>query len=187
MPGLPLFLAVSALAVTTPSVSSGEKPWMIWGFYGQSWFIFGSEDFRHTTGLTVQWTRPEPRFTFRGNRADLVLEANYFRSTGGNKFEFDADRANSFGLLALARYEFRPQKGLASYIEGGWGLQWIDRITIDLPSRINSTPTLGAGLIFPFGRTEVYVGVRWKHISNAGTRGNNPGQNQIMLGVGVRF
>lgn len=180
-----LGLAFAALAAPLPQDKPGN--WMVWGFYGQSWFILGSEDFRRGGGLAIQWIRPEPRFTFRRNRGSLVLEANYTRTEGGDKFEFDADRTHAVGLAALARYEFRSERGPHLYVEGGWGVQWADRITIDLPSQFNSTPILGAGFIIPSGRTEVYIGGRWIHVSNAGTKGNNPGQNQLFFMVGVRF
>jgi hypothetical protein len=160
---------------------------MVWGFYGQSWFIFGSEDIRRGGGVAIQWVRHEPRFKFRSHEGQLIFEANYTNTVGGNKFEFGPDRTNAVGIVGLARYESKAKSGFGGYVEGGWGLQWASQITIDLPSQLNSTPVLGAGLILPAGKNQVYAGIRCIHISNAGLKGNNPGQNQLQLMLGLRF
>lgn len=159
----------------------------MWGFYGQSWFILGSEDIRRGGGFAIQYSRSEPRFTIWKKKAKLVLEANYANTVGGNKFEWSPDRTQALGALALIRFETRPTHGLSTYIEAGWGFQYADKLTIDLPSRWNSTPTLGAGIMLPLRDREIYIGIRWIHISNGGTVGNNPGQNQILGMVGFRF
>lgn len=160
---------------------------MVWGYYGQSWFILGSEDIRRGGGLAVQYVRHEPRFKFWGKEGQLVFEGNVTHTVGGNKFEWEGDTTIAFGVLALARYETRPKKGLSTYLEGGWGLQWADKHTIDLPSHFNSTPVLGAGIILPIKGHDLYLGVRYIHISNAGTVGNNAGQNQVLFMAGIKF
>lgn len=53
--------------------------------------------------------------------------------------------------------------------------------------RFNSTPALGVGMVVPIGGTDVQFGVRWKHISNGGTKGDNKGENYFLFLVGLRF
>lgn len=161
-----------------------REAWMVWAFIGQSWFLMGTEDFRQGGGVAVQRVRPEPRLTYKGSRGELVWELNVASTVGGDKFEWPGDTTTAVGAVALARWPVRWSRGVFGYVEAGWGLQYANAVTIDLPSRLNSTPTLGFG--FDLG-AQVRVGVRCMHISNAGTRGNNPGQNQLFLMLGYRF
>lgn len=183
---LVLFLVCAPL-----NYADSKKPtqpyYMFWGFYGQSWFFFGSEDFRTGGGFGIQYAKPEPKFRFKRKQAQLVWELYTLHTAGGNKFQFPPDCTNALGFLAHARYEVRPKKGIGSYLDLGFGVQAASQSTLDLPSRVNTTPTIAGGLIFPLGSGDIYLGFRLMHISNAGTKGNNPGQNQIRLAIGYRF
>ncbi|HRF60736.1 MAG TPA: acyloxyacyl hydrolase [Fimbriimonadaceae bacterium] len=180
--GLVGAVLASSGGVIGPEPKSEE--WMAWVFLGQSWFLLGSEDFRQGGGLAIQRIRREPHLTYKGSRGELVWELNAATTVGGDKFEWPGDTTTSIGALALARWPVRWARGVFGYVEAGWGLQYASALTIDLPSRLNSTPTLGFG--FDLGE-RLRLGVRYLHISNAGTVGNNPGQNQLFVMVGYRF
>lgn len=175
---------IAALALAGGAAWGHE--WMVWGYGGQSWFLLGSEDFRRGYGIAVQRVTPGIKMFRRADRTSLVWEANFTRTDGGNKFEYGPDHTLAVGALALLRFESKPS-GARAYFEAGWGFQWASEETIDLPSRWNSTPTLGVGFVLPSHDDELYVGLRFMHISNAGTKGNNPGQNQVFLMLGWKF
>ncbi|MGL1595030.1 acyloxyacyl hydrolase, partial [Vibrio parahaemolyticus] len=58
-------------------------------------------------------------------------------------------------------------------------------ISHDLPSVVNSTPTLGIGWFAWSGKKRLSIGVRYLHISNANTHRENAGQNQVLLYLSV--
>jgi len=58
---------------------------------------------------------------------------------------------------------------------------------VDLTSKINSTPMLGIGISWDTGQGEGSLGIRFLHISNAGTVQPNQGQNQLFLVYTWRF
>jgi len=158
---------------------------MIWGETSKNKIFMGSEDPRRGGGFAVQYVAPWSRLRYGTVQGLLCWEAYYTRTAGGDNDGAPVDIAHAYGLMATARYE-RPLLGRVSfYAELGWGLQVVDRRTIDLSSRINSTPTIGLGIVFP--GNQLYVGWRWQHVSNAGTNGNNQGQNQFQLRVGWKF
>ena len=55
-------------------------------------------------------------------------------------------------------------------------------------TQFNFTPSAGVGGTLALdGDTRLYVGLRWYHISNAGTSTNNPGMNGTSLWLGLSF
>lgn len=153
---------------------------------GKSLQVLGSQDIRNGYGLHVQWSKPEKRFSFRQNRANMVLETYYMHSTGGRPNRTD-DIQTNLGLLVMGRFEQGQPGEQRWYWETGWGLQYISRLGPDINLHINSTPTIGAGLIIPRGKQEFFVGARYLHISNGGFRRPNQGQNWIQMMLGVKF
>lgn len=178
----PTWILLAALPTKQPD-QLGQ--WSIWASYGDSQTVLGSEDHRRANLIGVQYSKPERKFRYRSYKGELVLEGYYLSSRGGGIDNVPPDRTDAFGALAMARYVF-PRR-IRSYLEAGWGLQLANRTTIDLSSRLNSTPVLGAGVILDAGTGQIYVGVRYLHISNGGTVGNNQGQNQLHLMLGYRF
>jgi hypothetical protein len=67
------------------------------------------------------------------------------------------------------------------------GIQYNNRPSVDLSGLWMSTPTLGIGYVIPWMDDAVVASVRWMHISNAGTSGNNQGQNQLQFMLSYRF
>lgn len=155
-------------------------------FFGQTVLILGSNDIRTGGGLSLQYVKPEKRFTFRHKPASMVMEA-YFLWTQGGFIEHAKSKTSSVGAIILARFENRTRQGIGLYYDIGWGLQVSDRVSADLTSQLNSTPVFGTGVILPAERNNIYLGLRYMHTSNAGFRGTNSGQNQLMATVGIRF
>lgn len=94
----------------------------------------------------------------------------------------------AIGGLAYGRW-FWPHDELdrKMFFDLGWGFQYASHPTFDLDTRINSTPILGFGALFPMGPREFLLSLRLLHISNGGTDKPNRGQNEILLIMGVRF
>jgi hypothetical protein len=177
-------LWVLLLGLGVDSLAWGEEgKWSYWISGGQSALILGSEDSRRALNVAVQYGRREPRLKIAGLEPHLVYEGYASRSTSRGRFEFGPDTTYMFGALGLSRWETFAT-GTRAYLELGWGLQYATRVTLDLPSLWNSTPVVGLGLIFPCGRSRLLAGLRLMHVSNAGTRGNNPGQNVVSLSLG---
>jgi hypothetical protein len=117
----------------------------------------------------------------------LVFEGNYFQSKS-DLFDPVVGKigVQSFGVLVMARYE-QLRRPIANYVEIGWGLQLSNHVSLDNSSVLNSTPVAGFGIYLGRGRGAACIGLRYLHVSNAGFRGNNKGQNQLHLMLGVRF
>lgn len=174
-----------ALLATTSfaKVLASEPRWYLTGAGGRALVPFlGSEDPRDYYTIGLAYAIPERKFRFRKNRAELVLEAYYERSRSPGASEQPPNGTDAYGLLAMARYRFG-----AGFFDLGWGLQYTDQRTVDISSRLSSTPTCTLGVISVVGGREVLLGVRFTHISNGGLAGNNQGSNQFGLFGAFRF
>lgn len=182
------FVLLLMLCAASTSVQAQSKPyWMLWGETSKNKILLGSEDPRRGGGCAVQYVTPWSRLRFKHIEGLLCWEAYYTKTAGGDNDGAPVDHSHAYGLMASARYE-RPLYGnFKFYTEVGWGLQYVNIETIDLSAKLNSTPTIGLGLIFPVGKDQLYAGWRWQHVSNAGTSGNNQGQNQFQLRIGWKF
>ena len=141
--------------------------------FGQT--TIGSEDTRRGTVWSVGYSRPEPRLTFKGTKADLMLEGYYFFNRGGGFEDIPVNTMHSWGALATARYRLKEVKGTGVHFDLSWGLVYNSIRTRDLDSRFNSTPSLGIGV----SRGRYDFTIRFFHMSNGGTSGNNQGSNNI--------
>lgn len=153
--------------------------------FGQDWL--GSEDTRRGGLYSVSRSQREPRLHFWGYDAELDYEAYYMFTKGGADFMAGPNSSHHYGLLLVGRYYQKYAKSARAFVEGGWGLQYTNRLTHDLDSLWNSTPLVGAGVIVPFERYELMLSVRYFHISNAGTAGDNEGLNFFQVRFGLRF
>ncbi len=177
-----------AILLVVPTLAAASDPeWTAWFGRMHSFKMVGSEDARNGLYFGVEQARPEPRFHFWGYDADLVLEAYYFMSDGGGFRQWPETTAHNYGLSALGRYYLNREGSTRFYVEGGWGLDYINRLTYDLYSRINSSPVIGVGVVFERGDHDILLSFRLKHLSNAGTAGPNEGENYGVLMLGYRF
>ena len=181
-----LVLAFLLLCATAVALAQEPK----WGFrtsalFGQDWL--GSEDTRRGGYYAVNFSKREPRFHFWGYDAEMDLEAYYMVTKGGADFIAGPNTSHHYGLLLIGRYYQKYAKSSRAFLEGGWGLQYTNRLTHDLDSMWNSTPMIGGGIVVPFSSWELMLSVRYFHISNAGTAGDNEGLNFFQFTVGARF
>jgi hypothetical protein len=156
-------------------------------FGGQSLLIIGSEDRRVGIGIGLGYGRPEPRFTFQKVPAQLVYEVYYDHTSSRGASGQGPNQVESVGALAYARYMWAKKRGMGFYATVGWGLQYSNQTTVDLGSKINSTPTVGFGVTWDTGEGEGSIGIRLLHISNGGLVPPNQGQNQLFLVYSWRF
>ncbi len=95
------------------------------------------------------------------------------------------------GLSLLLRYRYirQPLATFHPYIDAGVGLHYLteDRIEgKELGRNWQAGSNIGIGLLFP--RDERFeLGLRLRHLSNAGTDDFNWGVNQLLARFGVRF
>ena len=181
----PALLALSA-AVAAQEDFRDRPYWYVGGFLGQSSVFLGAEDIRQGGGLAIAYAKPEPRFRFRKLRGQMVWEAYANRTFSVN--EPRSPNTSAVGFLVMSRWHGRrDQYGQGFFIDLGWGLQHASKRSIDLDSRISSTPVVDLGSTFPMGGKELMVAFRILHASNAGLVGRNQGANTFQLMVGVRF
>lgn len=179
--------ALCALApCALPQDRLADRQMHFWVFGGRSVIFLGSEDQRHIVGAALQFSKPDKRLSFRQNEARLVIEGYAMESFGGRPGR-PQPTSLALGFLAMGRFEHSLKGDVKYYWETGWGFQVANRTTNDLESALNSTPTIGAGLILPYKDSEMRIGVRYLHISNAGTQGRNLGQNQFHLLLGWKL
>ena len=178
-------LACALFAMATTHAFAAHQ--IVWITGNKSWPWLGSQDIRTGVSFHYQRVKPDKRLSFRQNRGELVWEGYVQRSWGGREGR-EKNTQSNIGILALARYEQGGTGHSRWYWEAGWGLEWVDKDTQDLDTPINSIPTLGFGYVIPqAGEKELYLGVRYHHISNGGTRLPNQGQNWVQVMVGLRF
>lgn len=177
----------AAMTLLSPSPAPDATRWTALLFGGQSVQMLGAEDTRYVTGISVQYSMYHPRTRFRNAPGELILEAYWHASHSRGASQQPPNVSNSYGVLASARYKRPWGTGKSTFLEIGWGFQYANRRTVDLSGRLSSTPTFGAGCIFPWGGQEWVAVIRLTHVSNAGFEGNNQGQNQLLGMVGFRF
>ncbi|OJU62729.1 MAG: hypothetical protein BGO01_09985 [Armatimonadetes bacterium 55-13] len=181
-------VAMASDEVSLPVNTDTRRPHYYFNIFGgQSALILGSEDRRVGIGVGLGWGRPEPRFTFKKVKAELVYSV-YYDHTGSRGASGEGpNQVESLGFLVYARYAASVSKKLGYYVNVGLGLQYSNQQTVDLSSKINSTPMLGVGLTWDTSNGEASLGLGLLHISNAGTVPPNQGQNQVYLMYGWRF
>jgi len=174
-------LVFVALAACVFAVASAQKSrFYLSGFSGQSVIIFGSSDPRMVGGGGLGYTfGNRARLRWGKHHGELNMEAYYDFSKSNGVKEFPANTSSAYGLLAYSRYFWRPKDAPNSFLDIGWGVQFLSQTSHDLESKINSTPFIDFGFVMGKDHPRAYVGARFLHISNAGTVGNNQGQNQI--------
>jgi len=150
--------------------------------------FLGSEDPREIHGFGIQYAHPGSRkLRFKQYLPEVIHEVYYHRSASPGVDIDPPNKVDALGILSFARYRGEYKDGVAFYFDIGAGLHYADQRTVDLSSRLSSTPMLGIGVSVRDHRQELLIGLRFLHISNAGLVGNNQGQNQVLITVGFRF
>lgn len=147
--------------------------------------VLGSVDRRQGLGLSIQTVHPDPKFKINGTPAKFVLEgyANY--SWPHVPVGKRSTTLVQFGVLALARYDFRTLR-VNWFYEAGWGINLSNHTSVDLDTTLNSTPAMGLGFYTDTDKSRFFE-IRSIHMSNAGTNKGNNGQNQLWFSYSFRF
>jgi hypothetical protein len=155
---------------------------------GRTQKILGSAEIRGVAGFSVGLGKDEPKFRFGKIPAQLVWEAYRYGTDLQSAPGASPTRTWNFGGLAIARYRWPMDAyGNGMFFDLGFGVQFVNRVTFDLQSTINTTPMLGFGGVFKSGNDEVLIGLRLLHISNGGRVKPNRGDNILFLTFGIRF
>lgn len=179
--------AVATMFLAAASFAQQRGTWTVYGGSSNSVPFLGGEDTRSGFIIGAQYSRPDPRVTFRGKEGEFILDTYFLRTRGQQIDEHPSEFANALGVVATARYWFGSQDHPHWFLDAGLGIQIQDKTSVDLDTYINTTPVLGVGYVFPAGDTEMQVQLRFMHISNGGTNPPNQGQNHLQLLLGARF
>jgi hypothetical protein len=172
------FVALAAISAAQDSV---ENQHYLSAFVGKSALLLGSSEVRLGGGISYGYGKHEPRFENRFVTAQIVYEG-YYDNTVGNGQHTRALDSDALGFLFYSRWFARTSSARPRpFFDLGWGFQYADRTTPDLPSEINSTPVGDLGMAIPIGKRQIMASIRYLHISNAGFVKPNRGQNQIYL------
>ena len=174
-----LLCVAPTMGLADGTYNKARQTWSVAPF--TSIIILGSRDARAGIYFSYQTQRPEKRFTVLGHRLDLGLEYGIAYSYGGGWDNRPHDQTVSYSILTLAKYENLGPSGKGIYYEVGFGLNYASKVTFDLDSNFNSTPTFGFGWVSGKQSGVRSIGLRYYHISNAGTNRPNQGQNQLMI------
>lgn len=155
-------------------------------FGGGSVVLIGSQERRVVLGAALRGGRIDPRLSLDRLPGRLLYEVNTTYSNGSRKGR-PRNTYFTVSTLALLHYRFPLHGGVRFYSEVGWGLLVTNRISTDINNALNSTPVVGVGVVIPSRGDELFLGVRFTHISNAGTNLPNKGQNQVVLTLGWRW
>lgn len=173
--------AALACACASPASAQSLRP--------AGYFVQGGGYSNHvwsvTGGITWPWAW---RSTALGTEVSGQTEA--FVS------HWDAKRLNGgrrgitqVGLVPMFR--FRPEQGSSPwFVEGGIGVSSMDNRFMtpekSFPTRFNFVDVVGVARSFGPARDQE-IGLRVQHVSNAGIRRPNPGQNMLLLRYGASF
>ena len=132
------------------------------------------------------WYRTFGRYGFVNPYSEFLL--SYWEGEEGHTGVTSLHEA---GISLLLRYSCTrlPLSTVRPYIDAGFGLHYLteDRIEgKELGRHWQAGSNVGIGLLF--SRDERFeLGLRLRHLSNAGTDEANWGVNQLLLRFGVRF
>jgi lipid A 3-O-deacylase len=131
-----------------------------------------------TAGIT--WPSTWHRISHSG---EWTAYTEFFASHWNAKFEGQHEAFTQLGIMPVLRYRFDHGRS-AWFAEGGVGLSYIDglyqRDHKRFSTRFNFNDVVGAGRSFGEHR-EHEVSLRWVHVSNAGLKEPNPGENFVQL------
>ena len=184
------FLTVCGLAFGQSGGEINRAKETYWSFEASTALgqrVLGSEQIRrggfYAVSLSTDWNG----LRYASQDGQFVVRGYYMFSKGSEFRGGPVFNMHTVGLTASARYWNELIKGTDTYLELGWGLAFNNMVTRDLDTRLLSTPVIGLGMVIPGTDAKYSLSVRWFHMSNAGTRGNNQGLNMVHYGLQVRF
>ena len=184
-------LILGVVGILSP-LSFGQSPgndirYYAYGNLSHNLQIFASSESRTGGGFGFAVGRMDPKLKIRHEKeGELIYEVYYSETnTKNTTVQFPYETCKAFGLLATARYRWKGGPGFNFFGDLGFGVQFIDHPTRDLPLCNNFTLEGGTGIEFKSGEKSSYLlGARLMHQSNAGRKRPNFGQNLLQWYVG---
>ena len=157
------------------------------GFSARSQLILGSEDQRSGGGFSLAVGRNDPRLRSGNVPGELIWEAYYMYTTSQGVNGDPPNSAGSFGVLASGRWRWEFRNDMNFFGDVGFGIQWLNHTSYDVPLAFNTTPSFAFGMEFKTKGGAVLAGARLLHVSNGGRKLPNPGQNLLQWFIGFRY
>jgi hypothetical protein len=175
-------------SVSAGQTSVKELTYYTLGFNLRSQEILGSQDTVSGAGFSLAVGRNDPKLRIGNVKAELIWEGYYLQRTDSGLNGIGATEAEAFGFLASARYRWKFRSNMNLFYDVGFGVQWSNHTSHDLPLAFNTTPTLALGLeIKTRGEGAILLGTRLLHVSNGGRKSPNPGQNLLQTFIGFKY
>ena len=176
-----LALAAAFCALALPAAAEGLRPG---GYYVQGG-LGARGIWDASVGLTWPWAW---KSSLLGTEVGGITEA-YVAHWDSKTLAGSRKGFTQVGLVPVFR--FRLDQGRSPWFgEAGIGVSLMDQhfVTTDkqFTTSFNFVDVLGVGRSFGATRSQE-IGVRLQHVSNAGIRVPNPGQNFLQLRYGVAF
>jgi hypothetical protein len=157
------------------------------GYSVRSQLILGSEDQRSGGGFSLAVGRNDRKLRSGNVPGELIWEA-YFMNTTSEGVNGDPPNSSaSFGVLASGRWRWEFRRDMNFFGDFGFGIQWLNHTSNDVPLAFNTTPSFAFGMEFKTKGGAVLAGARLLHVSNAGRGTTNPGQNLLQWFIGFRY
>lgn len=117
-------------------------------------------------------------FFANGHSINLELNSMYFSQSG--------DNAVGLNLTGLFRWHFYQKPNWTLFVDVGGGILGTTNKVPSGGSSFNFTPQAGGGATIRLDEDkQLFLGLRWHHISNADLYEDNPGRDSIMGYVGL--
>lgn len=176
-----LALAAAFCAIALPAAAQGWRPdgYFVQGGLGGRGIWSGG------VGLAWPWAWKTGLW---GTEVSGLTEASISHWSAPTA----SDGRRSFTQVALVpMFRFRPDQGRSPWFgEAGIGISTMDHhfVTTDkqFTTAFNFVDVLGVGRSFGAGRAQE-IGLRLQHVSNAGIKIPNPGQNFLQLRYATSF
>ena len=184
-------LTIFGLAMAVCTVSAEQAPprssWYVSAGPAFGQVIIGSEDTRRGQAYAVGRVTYSRGLSSSHVPGYMVTELTYNSTRGGGFEDIPGDQLRIVGLQVAARWHPTWLANHKVYAQIGLGITYADHTTRDLDSSFNTAPFVAVGATWPLRGDRAVVEVRFWHVSNGGTVGNNQGMNQLQFLFGVQF
>ncbi len=190
MRGIILWVTSGLAACSFGQTLDHDIHYYVTGSISHNLHIFASSESRvgHNIGFSV--AKVDPKIKLYGKKeGELIWEGYTIETTTKNtSVKFPNGTCRGVGFIATARYRFPYRANINFYGDAGFGYQFIDHATRDLPLCNNTTFNFGVGTEFiQNDKSSIVFGTRILHQSNDGRKRPNVGQNLMEVYVGFRW
>jgi lipid A 3-O-deacylase len=175
--------AAGLLAATAPALALDLSPDAAFAQVG-----FGTRGI-HMAGVGLAW---DWDFTRMRRKAELSAHTEVMINRWRYPDGLGRGREQLTQYVLLPTLRMRLDQGRSPwFLEVGIGATWLDRNPETshgrFSTRWNFYDVVGVGHTYGGPRGQHEIGLRWNHVSNAGIRNPNPGQNFLQLRFAHRF